>query len=362
MADDVSAYATGSANWRKTLRQNATRTYQIIVVFVLVYLAVGLILDTLFAWHMYPHASVGYCFTKVATLQHLPVATLIMLAIAVISLLVTYWRYDKLMLLGTKAIEINQSNINEKPEHQQLYNVVEEMKIASSMAYMPKVFIIDADYMNAFASGYSEKFSMIVVTRGLLTLLDRQELQAVIAHELSHIRHNDIKLTLTATVLANIMIIVIDILFRGIIYGGGRRRSSNRDGGGGALAFILVIMVLRIVLPTITMVLLLYLSRTREYMADAGAVELMRDNRPLASALLKIENDHKHNKAQYTEAYQDHPHEGIRRQSYIYDPQEAGIKPVQSFVEAFSTHPSMKKRLAAIGFTEKSHNLTDQTR
>ena len=86
---------------------------------------------------------------------------------------------------------------------------------------MPKVYVIDADYMNAFASGYSEKSAMVAITQGLISKLNRAELQAVMAHELSHIRHMDIKLTLMAAVLSNITLIVIDLLFRSVIFGQG---------------------------------------------------------------------------------------------------------------------------------------------
>src|SRR5262249_30775372 len=94
----------------------------------------------------------------------------------------------------------------------------------------------------------------------------------------------------------------------------------------------------------------LYLSRTREYMADAGCVELMRDNQPLASALLKIQTDHTQNVDRYSALYDNTPHESIRREAYIFDPKLAGINIMQSLSDLFSTHPSIEKRLAALGF------------
>ncbi|HLB58104.1 MAG TPA: zinc metalloprotease HtpX, partial [Gammaproteobacteria bacterium] len=227
----------------------------------------------------------------------------------------------------------------------QSYNVVEELKIAAGLRYMPKIFIIDADYMNAFASGYSEKSAMIAITRGLLEKLNRAELQAVMAHELSHIRHLDIKLTLMASVLANLMLMVLDIFFYNAIFSS--RRSSNSRGRD---SLATIIIILRYLLPIINILLLLYLSRTREYMADAGSVELLRDNQPLASALLKINNDHADNKDNYSQAYQRTPHENVRREAYIFDPIQAGIEPTSSLADMFSTHPNIKDRLAALGF------------
>ncbi len=219
------------------------------------------------------------------------------------------------MLLGTQYHEVTANNTRSL-EEKQLYNTVEEMKVAAGLNYMPKIYIVEADYMNAFASGFSEKSAMVAITQGLLDKLDRAELQAVMAHELSHMRHMDIKLTLMASVLANLMLILIDILFYGVIFGSGRR-SREREGGGW---LIIIIVVLRYVLPLITVLLMLLLSRTREYMADAGAVELMRDNDPLARALLKISGDYQQNQARYANEYQNTRHEEVRREAYIFDP------------------------------------------
>ena len=216
---------------------------------------------------------------------------------------------------------------------------------------MPKIYLIDADYMNAFASGYSEKSALIAITRGLLNKLDRNELQAVIAHELTHIRHHDIKLTLMASVLSNIMIIILDIMFRSIIYGSRGNRRRDRDNNGGNVV-VLIVILLRFLLPIVTMLLMLYLSRKREFMADAGAVELMRDNIPLAQALLKISGDYAANKDTYASLYNT-PHEEVRREAYIFDPKQAGISMPQSITSIFSTHPSLSERLKALGFEAK---------
>ena len=108
-------------------------------------------------------------------------------------------------------------------------------------------------------------------------------------------------------------------------------------------------MLLRFILPLITVLLMMYLSRTREYMADAGCVELMRNNEPLARALQKIQDDHVQNREAYNQAYASTPHESTRRQAYIFDPVQAGIETTKSASDYFSTHPSIDKRLAAIG-------------
>jgi heat shock protein HtpX len=217
------------------------------------------------------------------------------------------------------------------------------MKIAAGLRFMPHVFIIEADYMNAFASGYSEKSAMVAITRGLMQKLNRDELQAVMAHELSHIRHLDIKLTLTASLLANMTLIVLDLLFQNAIFNS-RREGRSRD------SLLAIIMLLRFLLPLLSILLLLYLSRTREYMADAGAVELMRTPSPLANALMKINQDYQRHYDTYSMTYAYTPHENIRREAYIFDPIQAGLQGPSSISDFFSTHPTLSNRLKALGF------------
>jgi heat shock protein HtpX len=341
-------YNTSTADWRKTLRQNTFRTNMIIFLFLLIYASIGVLVDLTIYSSQYPQATLPQLFTALVTLKLFPIATIILCAIAGLSLFVSYILYDKIMLLGTEYHEITPES-TKNVEEKQLYNVVEEMKIAAGLRYMPKVYIIDADYMNAFASGYSEKSAMIAITKGLLQKLNRDEMQAVMAHELSHIRHLDIKLTLTASLLSNISIIVLDILFRNMIFSGGRRDDDNRSRN----SLMAIIMILRFVLPIISVLLLLYLSRTREYMADAGSVELMRTNQPLASALLKIQNDYTKHQDTYNAATQETGHENIRREAYIFDPVQAGIKSAMSINDLFSTHPSIEDRLAALGYKKR---------
>lgn len=329
-------------DWRQTIRANNRKTIFVIVLFFLIYLALGLLVDTYIYTSQYPGAMPSQIFMGLLTLKLFPMVTLIMFGIAAISLLVTFSLHDRIMLLGTEYKEITPQTAQSSME-KQLYNVIEELKIAAGLHYMPKIYIIDADYMNAFASGYSEKSAMMAITRGLIEKLNRSELQAVMAHEMSHIRHMDIKLTLMASVLANLMLMVLDIFFYSAVFS--RRSSDNRSGNG----LVSIIFLLRYLLPVINILLLLYLSRTREYMADAGSVELLRDNQPLASALIKINGDHQAHQDAYNAAYQQTPHENVRREAYIFDPTQAGINPMSSLADVFSTHPNLKDRLAALG-------------
>jgi heat shock protein HtpX len=338
----IADYHAHAADWREQLKINERKTKKVIALFFLVYLAIGVLADTVIASTSYPHAPLEQIIIALVTFKLIPYACLLMIGCAVICLLITFSFYDRIMLLGTEYKEINPQTAQSLIE-KQLYNVVEEMKVAAGLQYMPKIFIIEANYMNAFASGYSEQSAMVAITRGLMEKLDRAELQAVMAHELSHIRHHDIKLTLMVAVLSNILLIVIDILFYSVLFKRDRK-GDNR--------LVMIIILLRYILPVITLTLSLFLSRTREYMADAGCIELMRDNEPMARALLKINADHQQNAEAYSHEYGNTAHEQVRQASYLFDPSD--IDPVKSLSGFFSTHPSIAERLAAIGFKKGS--------
>lgn len=339
---NVSDYHATTANWREQLAINERKTKFVIATFIAIYLSVGFLVDMFILQSLYPKASLNQLAYALITFAAPPYATIIMAFIATLSLLITFAFYDKIMLLGTQYHEITPETAQSLQE-KQLYNVVEEMKVAAGLHYIPKVYIIEANYMNAFASGYSEKSAMVAITRGLMEKLDRAELQAVMAHELSHIRHCDIKLTLMVAILSNILLIVIDVLFYAIVFKRDRREDNN--------PLLLIIVVLRYVLPVITIILAMFLSRTREFMADAGSVELMRDNEPMARALLKINQDHQAHAEEYEQAYGQTAHEQVRNAFYLFDP--SGIDPVRSLNNSFSTHPSIEQRLSALGFKPK---------
>jgi heat shock protein HtpX len=347
MSDELNNFSAGSVNWRNTLEQNNRRTYVVIFLFFAIFCSLGLLVDTYIDAGRYPNAPLSAIFHALITLQLFPLATLVMLVVAGVSLFITYTFADQLMLLGTEYHEVTPETAR-SPEEKRLYNVAEELKIAAGLQYMPKIYVIDADYMNAFASGFSQKSAMMAITRGLMQKLDRDELQAVMAHELSHIRHMDIKLTLTASLLANLMVMVLDMFFYQAMFA---RRSNDNNNSRNNLA--LVIILLRYLLPIINIAMLLYLSRTREFMADAGSVELTRSNEPLARALIKISGDYTQHSDEYNNAAQQNTHENIRREAYIFDPSQAGIKSMTSINDLFSTHPSLEQRLEALGYKRK---------
>jgi heat shock protein HtpX len=174
--------------------------------------------------------------------------------------------------------------------HPQLFNVVEEMKIAASLPAMPKIYIIDDEAPNAFATGRKPEKSVIVVTAGLLNRLNRTELQGVIAHEMSHILNRDILFMTFAGVMLGTVVMMSEIFLRGLWFSGGsgrRFRSRNSDRGSGAVIMVIAI-VLAILAPILSRIFYFSISRKREYLADASGARLTRYPEGLASALEKI--------------------------------------------------------------------------
>ncbi len=197
---------------------------------------------------------------------------------------VSYFSGDSVMLKIAGATEIN------REVHPQLYNVVEEMKIAGSLPRVPKVYIIDTPAPNAFATGRKAENASIAVTSGLLTKMNRDELQGVVAHETGHILNRDILFITFAGVMLGTIVIVSDVFLRGMRFGGSRRFSSSRsrNGGQGAAIMLIIALVFAILAPIMAQLLYFAISRRREYLADATAVRLTRYPEGLASALEKI--------------------------------------------------------------------------
>jgi len=175
--------------------------------------------------------------------------------------------------------------------HPQLFNVVEEMKIAAGLDHMPKIYIIDDRAPNAFATGLSPQDSAVAVTAGLLSRLNRDELQGVIAHEMSHIMNRDMQFMTLASIMLGTIVIMSDVFLRGMwMTGGGssRRYRSGKGGGGVPPQLAILAVVLAILGPVFARLLYFAISRKREYLADACAARLTRYPSGLAGALEKI--------------------------------------------------------------------------
>jgi heat shock protein HtpX len=198
----------------------------------------------------------------------------------------TYFAGDKLVLAVSGARPVTEETAP------QLLNVVRELAIAANIP-VPAVYLIDDTAPNAFATGRDPAHSSIAVTTGLLEKLDREELQGVIGHELSHVRNLDIRFSLVVGVMVGAIAILADFFLRFTFWGGVSGRSRDRDsGGGGAQAVVFVIaIVLAILAPIISRFIQLAVNRQREYLADASSVELTRNPYGLESALAKIGGD-----------------------------------------------------------------------
>jgi len=211
-------------------------------------------------------------------------------AVWLILMLISFSGGDQILLAASRAKPVTHD------VHPQLFNVVEEMKIAAGLPAMPKVYIINDPAPNAFATGRNPQSASVAVTAGLLGRLNRDELQGVIAHEISHILHRDILFVTLAGIMLGSIVLLSQVFLRGMFYSsmtGSRRRYSSGSGGGGQaqLIMLIVAIVAAILAPIMAYLLYFALSRRREYLADAGAARLTRYPEGLASALEKIAGD-----------------------------------------------------------------------
>ncbi len=210
-------------------------------------------------------------------------------AIWLVLALVSFSSGDQILLAASGAKQVTHD------VHPQLFNVVEEMKIAAGLPAMPKVYIINDPAPNAFATGRSPESASIAVTAGLLARLNRDELQGVVAHEMSHILHRDILYITLAGIMLGGIALLSQVFLRGVFYGSmhSRRRYSSDDRGGGQAQLIMFVIAIAaaILAPIMAQLLYFALSRRREYLADAGGARLTRYPEGLASALEKIAGD-----------------------------------------------------------------------
>jgi heat shock protein HtpX len=212
-----------------------------------------------------------------------------------------------------------------------LYNLLENLCISRGIT-MPALRIMETDALNAFATGLHKGQYSITVTRGLMNTLSDEELEAVLAHELTHIRNADVRLLIIAVIFVGIFSFVGEMAFRGLRFGGGgsSRRSSSRDGGGGAIIAILVALVIIAIAYALAIVIRFALSRRREYLADAGAVELTKNPDAMITALQKISGN---------SVVASAPSEV--REMFIENPHS-------DFASIFATHPPIAKRIEAL--------------
>jgi heat shock protein HtpX len=197
----------------------------------------------------------------------------------------SYFAGDQLVLATSGAKEVSEKTAP------QLLNVVREMSLAAGLP-MPRVYVIEDTAPNAFATGRDPNHASVAITTGLLQKLDREELQGVMGHELSHVRNFDIRFGLLVAVLVGSIALLADFFLRFTFWGGGRRGGGDRDKGGGLVAIVYILaIVLAIIAPFIARLVQLAVSRQREYLADASSVELTRNPAGIQRALAKIAAD-----------------------------------------------------------------------
>jgi heat shock protein HtpX len=299
----------------REIDRNRRNSWLLVVVVVLVLAALG--------------GAIGYAtdFGIGGVIVALVVATLMSVG--------SYFGGDKLVLLSSGAKPVDVANPPDR--YQQLVNVVTEMRLAGGTP-MPAVYVIDDSAPNAFATGRDPKHASMAVTSGLLDKMDREQLQGVVAHELSHIGNYDIRFTLLVGVLVGSIALLADWFLRYTFwFGGGRRGGGDRDrGGGGAGAIIFVVaIVLAIVAPLIGRAVQLAVSRRRESLADVSAVDLTRNPVGLARALRTIADD-----PEVLEV-------ANRATQHLYI-----VNPIKSFEERsksmWDTHPPIGERIATL--------------
>lgn len=311
-------------DFRNVIRKNNLRTRLVVMSYIFLMLIIGLLADI--ATHPNEQLDLVDNAMMFVTFHELPIATFIVLGLTFLGLIYIHFRGHKMMLAGMNAREITQENAS-GPQEKQLFNIIEELSLSASLGYIPRLYILETDEPNAFAAGWNKRNALVGVTRGLLQTLNRQEVQAVLAHEVGHIIHGDSKLTLYVGILANVILTVTNLFSQIFIRTAGRSRNNAANKAQ------MILLVLNFVLPWITQILYFYLSRTREYMADAAAVDLTSDNQAMISALKKISGNHETHEYDNSTTGQ-----AYRKAAYIFNKGDS----------VFSTHPSIENRIAVL--------------
>ena len=258
-------------------------------------------------------------------MQFLSVVPIVLAGVG-IWFVISYFFHTQMIQMATHSEPL------ERRDNKRVYNLTENLCMSVGMT-MPKLYIIESDALKAFASGINEKTFAVTLTRGIINTLSDEELEGVIAHELTHIRNRDVRLLIVTIVFVGIFATIADLALRMLLNGGGNMFSSrNRknDKGGGAMLLLIILLVAGAIY-FLSILFKLALSRSREYMADAGAVELTRNSMALASALRKISGH-----STLKEVRNDEVKE-------LFIDYEA-----EGFFSLFATHPPIEKRIQVL--------------
>jgi len=295
-------------------RRNRKITALLMAVFFVFVILLGLAIDL-------------YSFGSISAFGF-PVATVIALSLASFNGGAAYFYGDGIVMRSVGAMPLDFEN----PSHKKLHNIVVEMALASGLP-MPKIFVMADASPNAFATGRGPQKASIVVTEGLLETMNREELQAVIAHEMGHIKSLDILTMTVVAVLVGTVAILSDWAVRSWRYGGMRGR---RRGKGQSALILIIIVVLVLISPLVSRIIAMAVSRSREYEADASSAEFTRNPGALADALEKIGASASPLKA---------AHRGTAH-FFICDPMKRRLNEKEGgLASLLSTHPPIKKRV-----------------
>lgn len=232
---------------------------------------------------------------------------------------IAYFFHGRMMSAATGAIPVTRQQMPK------IYNMLENLCIAQGVA-MPAFEVIDSPALNAYASGINDKTYKIVLTRGIIEALSDDELEGVIAHELSHIMHKDVRLLIISVIFVGMIGFLSEMTFRSLMYGGSPRMYSNNDRKGGGGAVVLLALAILFVGYIFSILIRFALSRRREYMADAGAVEMTKNPDAMMRALLRISGKDQ------VKGMPD-------------DVQMMCIENSHRFMGMFATHPSIESRV-----------------
>lgn len=286
----------------ENIKKNKIKTGAIISIFILII--------TLIAYYICMAFDLGY------------MSIIIALLFSIGSAFLSYYNCDKIVLSMNKARPAT------KEEFKKLNNILDSLMISSGLEFRPKLYVVEDNQPNAFATGRDPEHSVICVTTALLDKLDYYELEGVLAHELSHIANYDIRLSAIVTVMVGVIIMLSDMFTRSFIY---HDRDRDSDNNGNALLMLLGLICL-IISPLFAQLLQLAVSRRREYLADATAVQFTRNPDGLISALVKISSDP--NELQNASKSTAH--------MYISNPFR------NKKTNLFSTHPAIEDRIEAL--------------
>ena len=269
--------------------------------------------------------SVGYIFSQI---YGNPLIVIVAFGASVVMSVGSYWFSDKIVIASMGARVLPD---RDAPD---LNNIVENLAITAGLP-KPRIYVVDSPQPNAFATGRDKEHAVVVVTTGLLALLNRSELEGVLAHELSHVGNRDILVSTVVVVLVGAVQLLSDFFLRSLRWGSGGR---NRNAGRAQAILFLIGIALAILAPVAAVLIQLAVSRKREFLADASGALLTRYPDDLASALEKIHRDNTPmRQANHATAH-----------LWFDDPYQGKQKTVLWFAKLFMTHPPVEDRIAAL--------------